>query len=78
MAWKRPPGEEAYLAELHVLVEGFSLAFEDLRLRARFGDGLFITFAGVDPNPLLVNAERTLVRRLNDAETFAEWSLEND
>ena len=74
---ERPPGEEAYLGELHLLVELFALAFEDLRLPERFGNELFITFAGVDPNPLLVDAERAFVRRLNHASTFAEWTLEN-
>lgn len=58
------------------IFDTFANAFVDADLTKRFGTSLYVTFAGVDPGPHLVNEERRFVRQLNPPHVFDQWCEE--
>ena len=51
-------------------------AVEVADLRGRYGDGLYLTFAGVDPNETLERAEEDFIARLNPESVLEQWREE--
>ncbi len=75
----RPPDSEseaAYDKRVRYMFELCASVVEQLDLRNRYGASLFLTFAGVDPNPVLEAEEKRFVARLNPPEVFEEWCEE--
>jgi hypothetical protein len=63
----REESDADYRIRVRRLVDACADGVEALGLRQRFGDDLFLTFCGVDPNETLEAEERRFVQRLNPA-----------
>lgn len=75
----RPPAGESddeYKARVDLVVDACAAAMLQVDLRRRFPQLAFISFAGVDPNPVLEAAEAEIVRRLNSPHVLEEWRRE--
>ena len=48
-------------------------AMNKVDLRKRFGKGLYLTFASVDPSDFLLVEEARFVQKMNSSEIFSEW-----
>ncbi len=81
LASTRPPAgesDEKYRKRVHNIFETCAVVLEQLDLRRRYGSALFLTFTGVDPNPVLEAEEKLFVNRLNSSGVFEEWCNEFD
>jgi hypothetical protein len=75
----RPPSgesDEGYQARVALVVDACIAAVRRVDLHHRFPSLTFVTFAGVDPSPVLQAAEENFVRQVNSPALFAEWQRE--
>ena len=75
----RPLGGESdqeYRSRVSIVFDACASAMKMMDLRREFPRLAFLTFAGVDPNPALEEAEAEFVRRMNPPDVFDEWRAE--
>lgn len=68
--------DQEYKSRVSIVFDACATAMELLDLRREFPRLAFLTFAGVDPNPALEEAEAEFVRRMNPPDVFDEWRAE--
>ena len=60
------------------IFDAFMTTLTYLDLRKSFGESLYLTFAGVDPNSILEEEEKRFVRAMNSSLVFEQWCVEFD
>ena len=70
--------EQKYEERISMIFNVFASTMESVDLRARYGSGLYLTFAGVDPNRILGLEEKKFVQLMNTHSVFKRWCAEFD
>ena len=70
--------EDNYKQRVRNVFDEFASALEFMDLRKQFGDSLYLTFSGVDPNDVLESEEKRFVKSMNSASVFDQWFEEFD
>ncbi len=67
------PGDSRYPKHVRKIFDCCAEAVRQLRLRERFGEQLFVTMGGFDPNSVLEAEERRFVELVNPPDIVARW-----
>ena len=71
-----PETESSYKDWVSNIFNSFATTLKNLEVRKKFGQSLFLTFAGVDPNDILEEEEKLFVETMNSKVVFEQWCLE--
>ena len=68
--------ESSYKDRVSNILDSFSTTLANIGIRKKFGESLYLTFAGVDPNTVLEEEEKLFVKRMNSNVVFEQWCSE--
>jgi hypothetical protein len=68
--------ESDYRKRVRSVYDAFISILTDIDLREEYGSSLYLTFAGVDPNDILLEEEGRFVELLNPSHLYEQWSEE--
>lgn len=78
MARLAEENEDGYSQRVRVVFDKFIAVLKHVDLRRKFGETLYLTFAGVDPNSVLEAEEKRFVKLMNPSSIFELWCDEFD
>lgn len=68
--------ESSYKNRVSNIFDSFAITLENFGIRKKFGESLYLTFVGVDPNTVLEEEEKLFVKRMNSDVVFEQWCSE--
>ena len=68
--------ESSYKNRVSRIFDSFATTLENSGIRKKFGESLYLTFAGVDPNTVLEEEEKLFVKKMNSDVVFEQWCSE--